>query len=143
MAGLFVYARPGKFARNDRSKWSWDSACPRGRGQAEIDLPTFVHEVVGRHRVGKAGWAQARAGVELIAVPGAFEIAVAHDALAEGAVLMRADIGDGVERAVLADDCHALAVDVHRDGAPFGKIREGAEEDEAVRARRRRPVAAG
>src|SRR6266545_5701584 len=128
MAGLVVYARPGTFARNDRSRWSRDSFGSRGRRQPEIDVSALVHEIVGRHRVGKAGRAQARARVELIAVPGAFEIAVAHDALTEGAVLVRADIGDGAEGAPFADHGDALAIDVHSHGAPFGKIGERAEE---------------
>jgi len=66
-------------------------------------------------------------------VPRAFEIPVAHDAFAERAVLVRADIGDGPERAVLADDGDALSRPTFTvTRAPLWESGEVAEEDEAV-----------
>src|ERR1700730_4753172 len=112
IARLLIYASARGFAINRQPEqpaaW-WPRLCLRGRGQPEIRLRALVHEIIGGHGVRKAGRTQTRARVELIPVAGTLEIAVAHRALAEGAVLVRADVGDRVERAVLADNGDALA----------------------------------
>ena len=56
---------------------------------------------------------------------------------------MRTDIGDGAERAVLADDGHALAAGMDRCRVALGKIGESAEEDEAIAVHGSRPVLPG
>src|SRR5467141_1524925 len=92
MGGSSIYATPQKFARN------------RPLRSPEIGLAPLRDELKSRHGVGKPRRAESRAGVELVAVPGAFEVAVTHHAFSERTVLVRADIGDGPELAVLADD---------------------------------------
>src|SRR6266567_6361549 len=109
---------------------------------SKVGLVSLRDELERGYRVGEPGRAEPRAGIELVAVPGAFEVAVAHHAFSERAVLVRADVGDGPERSVLADDGDALAVDVNRPRPSVGQIGKRAQENEAVRSSGGRPVAA-
>src|SRR5574342_560069 len=107
----------------------------------QIRLVALGDQLVARHGVREAGRAQPRAGVELMAVPRTFEITVADDTFTQRPVLVRADIGDGPQRAALAYDGNALAVDAHGGRAPLFEIGERAEEDEAVGAHGCRTIA--
>src|ERR1700730_15349412 len=97
----------------------------------QVRLIPSRDELVGGNGVGKARRTKPRPGIELVSVPRALEIVVAHQAFAQRAVLVRTHIGEGVEGTVLAHDGDALAVDVDGGGAPLGQLGEGAEQNEA------------
>src|SRR5216684_5488402 len=115
----------------------------RNLAAPQVSLIPSGDQLIGRDGVGKARGAEAGSWVELVSVPGALEIAVAHETLAERAILVRAHIGERVEGAVLAHDGDALAVDVDGGGASFGQLREGAEQDEAIARRGCWTIASG
>ena len=91
------------------------------------DAGAVGFDLLRKRRRGGAGF-----GEVLIAVPGAGDAAVDDLALAERAVLMAAEVGDGGDLAVVAEDGDAFAAERHDAGAFFGDAPGGAGIEKAI-----------